>query len=135
VPTAWVVLKDKDKTKKGSGYKPLCVGKPTLRNKNRQILTYLISPYRNVASFKFMQTNKLHHYLLVTGNHLVRVRIPIVVLGLWSRSCVNVVYVLIPIANTVYIGSPVGGIWKSTTGGQTGSVRIICLKLSFRNCC
>lgn len=108
-----------DKDKKGSGYKPYMRWENHWRNKtNTQ--GYLITPQEMWEAFNLKKAARNNSSSSVPTsiwepvgplNHINT--------GSWSsgQGRVNVVYVDPSNENTIYIGTPAGGIWKSTTGG------------------
>ncbi len=108
-----------DKNKKGSGYKPFMRWENHWRNKTNS-QGYLITPQEMWEAFNLKKESKKNTSASVPTsiwepvgplNHINT--------GSWSsgQGRVNVVYVDPSNENTVYIGTPAGGIWKSTTGG------------------
>ena len=108
-----------DKDKKGSGYKPYMRWENHWRNKtNTQ--GYLITPQEMWEAFNLKKAARNNSSSSVPTsiwepvgplNHINT--------GSWSsgQGRVNVVYVDPSNESTIYIGTPAGGIWKSTTGG------------------
>lgn len=108
-----------DKNKKGSGYKPYMRWENHWKNKtNTQ--GYLITPQEMWEAFNLKKAARNNSSSSVPTsiwepvgplNHINT--------GSWSsgQGRVNVVYVDPSNENTIYIGTPAGGIWKSTTGG------------------
>lgn len=108
-----------DKNKKGSGYKPFMRWENHWKNKTNS-QGYLITPQEMWEAFNLKKESKKRTSASVPTsiwepvgplNHINT--------GSWSsgQGRVNVVYVDPSNENTVYIGTPAGGIWKSTTGG------------------
>jgi hypothetical protein len=111
--------KDKDKSKKGSGYKPFMRWENHWRNKT-DAQGYLINPAEMWQALNYKNTNKQAASSLPVSNWQPLGPSTHTNTGSWSsgQGRVNVVYVDSNNSNTIYIGSPAGGIWKSTTGGQ-----------------
>lgn len=110
---------NKDKNAKGSGYKPFMRWENHWRNKTDK-QGYLITPQEMWKAFNEKNAKKANRAASLPTS----VWEPIgpfthTNTGSWSsgQGRVNVVYVDPSNANTVYIGTPAGGIWKSTTGG------------------
>jgi hypothetical protein len=111
-----------DKSKKGSGYKPFMRWEYHWQNKVDDNGNQ-ITPEQMWAAFnqkKIAQTNKNAQSLPVSDwqpvgpfSHLNT--------GSWSsgQGRVNIVHVDPSNPNTIYIGTPAGGIWKSNNGGST----------------
>ena len=108
-----------DKDKKGSGYKPFMRWENHWKNKTNS-QGYLITPQEMWDAFNLKKESKKNSSASVPTsiwepvgplNHINT--------GSWSsgQGRVNVVYVDPSNENTIYIGTPAGGIWKSTTSG------------------
>ena len=113
--------KTHDKDAKGSGYKPFMRWHNHWKNKVDQE-GYLITPPEMWSAFeskKLASKNKSTMAIPVSNWQPVG---PFTVTGTGSWSTgqgrVNVVYEDPTNPNTLYIGTPAGGIWKSTTGGN-----------------
>lgn len=110
-----------DRNAKGSGFKPFMRWENHWRNKvNRQ--GYQITPQEMWTAFNQKNSFKTNRAAAVPTS----VWEPIgpfshTNTGSWSngQGRVNVVYVDPSNENTIYIGTPAGGIWKSTTGGTS----------------
>ena len=109
----------RDKNQKGSGYKPFMRWEYHWRNKSNS-QGYLITPQEMWEAFNQKKEVKKNSSSSVPTsiwepvgplNHINT--------GSWSsgQGRVNVVCVDPINENTIYIGTPAGGIWKSTTGG------------------
>lgn len=109
----------RDKNQKGSGYKPYMRWENHWKNKTNS-QGYLITPQEMWEAFNLKKAASKNSSSSVPTsiwepvgplNHINT--------GSWSsgQGRVNVVYVDPSNENTIYIGTPAGGIWKSTTGG------------------
>ncbi len=115
--------KTHDKNVKGSGFKPFMRWENHWRDlANPQ--GYIISPDEMWAAFNQKNARKLNRsssaMSLPTSNWQPVGPFTITGTGSWStgQGRVNVVYEDPTNPNTLYIGTPAGGIWKSTTGGN-----------------
>lgn len=117
--------KNHDKNKRGSGYKPFMRWENHWRNKTNADGT-LLSPDQMWSAWNQKKNQKAQR----SGNQNRSLPVsnwtPIgpfthVNTGSWSsgQGRVNFVYVDPTNANTLYIGAPAGGIWKSTNNGST----------------
>lgn len=117
--------KNHDKNKRGSGYKPFMRWENHWKDKTNADGS-LISPDQMWAAWNQKQNQKAQR----SGNQNRSLPIsnwsPIgpfthINTGSWSsgQGRVNFVYVDPTNANTLYIGAPAGGIWKSTNNGST----------------
>lgn len=112
--------KNKDYKKKGSGYKPYKRWEYHWKNiTNPQ--GFLITPQEMWAAYTDKKNRKTFSTNVVPPSNWEPLGpFTHTNTGSWSsgQGRVNVVYVDPTNANTVYIGSPAGGIWKSTTAGE-----------------
>ena len=108
-----------DKKKKGSGYKPFMRWVDYWQN-NTNAKGYLITPEEvwNAWSLKQQSKTELKRGL-PSSNWLPVGPFSFVNTGSWSsgQGRVNVIYVDPSNSNTVYVGAPAGGIWKSIDAG------------------
>ncbi len=113
-----------DKTQKGSGYKPFMRWENHWRNKTDK-QGHLITPQQIQEAFNAKTNRRLHR----NSNNSIQVPVsnwePVgpfthTNTGSWSsgQGRVNTVLVDPSNPNTVYIGTPAGGIWKSTNAGD-----------------
>lgn len=117
--------KNHDRNKKGSGYKPFMRWENHWRNKTNADGS-LISPNQMWAAWQQKQNQKAQRNSEQNRSLPISNWTPIgpfthVNTGSWSsgQGRVNFVYVDPTNANTLYIGAPAGGIWKSTNNGST----------------
>ncbi|WP_395043582.1 T9SS type A sorting domain-containing protein [Flavobacterium sp.] len=116
----------RDYKKKGSGYKPFMRWEYHWRN-NTNPQGFLATPQEMWEAFNqknAQKNNKLSTSLLVPASNWEAVGpFSHTNSGSWSsgQGRVNVVYVDPSNSNTIYIGSPAGGIWKSINAGSTWS--------------
>lgn len=114
--------KSHDKSVKGSGYKPFMRWENHWRN-NTNAEGFLITPKEMWTVFnekKSTKNNRLTNTTLVPLSNWQPIGpFTHTNTGSWSsgQGRVNVVYEDPSNPNTLYIGTPAGGIWKSTTGG------------------
>ena len=111
----------RDKKKKGSGYKPFMRWEYHWRNKTNP-QGYLISPQEMWAAFNLKKLSVNKSNLITPPSNWEPVGpFSHTNTGSWSsgQGRVNVVYVDPANANTIYIGTPAGGIWKSTNAGAS----------------
>ena len=111
--------KNKDFKKKGSGYKPYKRWEYHWKNiTNAQ--GFLITPQEMWQAFNSKKNSKTFSANAVPPSNWQPIGpFTHTSTGSWSsgQGRVNVVYVDPTNANTIYIGSPAGGIWKSINGG------------------
>ncbi|CAM3981207.1 MULTISPECIES: VPS10 domain-containing protein [Flavobacterium] len=111
-----------DKDKKGSGYKPFMRWEYHWRN-NAHSNGTLITPLEINAALqnKKNQVNNKNGFASKASNWQPVGPFNHTINGSWSagQGRVNVVYVDPNNANIIYVGTPAGGIWKSTNGGTT----------------
>jgi Secretion system C-terminal sorting domain len=116
--------KNHDKTKKGSGYKPFMRWENHWRNKtNAQ--GYLITPQQMWDAYyakknRSMQRNA-NSVQVATSNWQSVGPYTHTNTGSWSsgQGRVNTILVDPSNPNTIYLGAPAGGIWKSTNAGDS----------------
>jgi hypothetical protein len=115
--------KTHDKNQKGSGFKPFMRWENHWRDlANPQ--GYIITPAEMWTAFNQKNSRKLNRnsaaFSLPTSNWQPVGPFTITGTGSWStgQGRVNVVYEDPTNPNILYIGTPAGGIWKSTTGGN-----------------
>ncbi len=114
--------KTHDKKKKGSGYKPFMRWDYHWKNLTNQ-QGFIISPQEMWTAFNEKNTRKNNRSVfaasLPTCNWQPIGPFTVTGTGSWStgQGRVNVVCVDPSNANTIYMGTPAGGIWKSTTNG------------------
>lgn len=115
---------NRDHSKKGSGFKPFMRWENHWRNKTNE-QGYLITPQEMWDAFnqkKAAKANKSSNLLMLPASNWEPVG-PFTHsnTGSWSsgQGRVNIVYVDPSNPNTIYIGAPAGGIWKSTNAGTT----------------
>ncbi len=116
--------KTHDRDAKGSGFKPFMRWENHWREfENPDGL--IITPGQMTAAFNRKNAKKLNRSLsafsLPSSNWQAVGPFTITGTGSWStgQGRVNVVYEDPTNSNTLYIGTPAGGIWKSTTGGTS----------------
>ncbi len=116
--------KSNDKDQKGSGFKPFMRWENHWKDlANPQ--GYIITPAEMWTAFNQKNSRKLNRSAsalsLPTSNWQPVGPFTITGTGSWStgQGRVNVVYEDPTNPNTLYIGTPAGGIWKSTTGGNS----------------
>lgn len=113
---------DKDKNKRGSGFKPFMRWEYHWRNKTTP-QGFLITPQEMWTAFnqkKASASNKSNSSVLVPVSNWEPIGpFTHTNTGSWSsgQGRVNVVYEDPSNPNTVYIGAPAGGIWKSVNAG------------------
>lgn len=117
--------KNHDKNKRGSGYKPFMRWENHWRNKTNADGT-LLSPEQMWAAWNHKKNQKAQRNGDQNRSLPVSNWTPIgpfthVNTGSWSsgQGRVNFVYVDPTNANTLYIGAPAGGIWKSVNNGSS----------------
>ncbi|WP_159778684.1 GEVED domain-containing protein [Flavobacterium sp. 9AF] len=114
-----------DKDKKGSGYKPFMRWEYHWRNNEHPDGT-VITPQEIEAAFLMKKSQIQKNQIAIASkssnwqpvgpfNHTIN--------GSWSagQGRVNVVYVDPNNASVIYVGTPAGGIWKTTDGGTNWS--------------
>ena len=74
--------------------------------------------WRQKIKLRLAEIVRAEHCLQVIGNLLDHLHIQIQVRGL-GQGRVNIIHVDPSNPNTIYLGSPAGGIWKSTNNGTT----------------
>jgi len=114
---------DKDKSKKGSGYKPFMRWEYHWRNKTND-QGYLITPTEMWNAFnqkKLASFNKNANSPNVVGEWEPVGPFSHLNTGSWSsgQGRVNVVQIDPSNPSTVYMGTPAGGIWKSVDSGDS----------------
>lgn len=115
--------KNRDKDKKGSGYKPFMRWENHWRNKTNE-QGYLITPQEMWTAFNQKQASKnnTENPLTVPPNNWTPIG-PFQNLysaySIIARGRVNVVHQDPSNPNTIYMGTPAGGIWKSTDAGTS----------------
>lgn len=113
--------KNRDKTKRASGYKPYMRWEQHWKN-NTNNQGYLITPDEVWDAFYQKQTSKTNpEYALTvpTSNWVPIGPFQNALNNTRARGRVNVVYQDPTNANTFYIGTPSGGLWKSTNSGTS----------------
>lgn len=119
--------KNKDYLKKGSGYKPFMRWENHWRNKTNE-QGFLITPQEMWSALNEKNSRKANKnsnaLSLPVSNWQPVGPFTHSNTGSWSsgQGRVNVVYVDPSNPNTIYIGAPAGGIWKSTDSGSTWTV-------------
>ncbi|GEC79365.1 T9SS type A sorting domain-containing protein [Flavobacterium aquatile] len=115
---------NRDHSKRGSGFKPFLRWENHWRNKTND-QGYLITPQEMWDAFnqkKAAKANKSSNLLMLPTSNWEPVG-PFTHsnTGSWSsgQGRVNIVYVDPSNPNTIYIGAPAGGIWKSLDAGTT----------------
>ncbi|MES2748741.1 MAG: T9SS type A sorting domain-containing protein [Bacteroidota bacterium] len=117
----------RDKDKKGSGYKPFMRWEYHWKN-NTNPQGYIITPqemwnayYEKKNRVSNRTTNSVNSVLTPVSNWQAVGPFTHTNTGSWSsgQGRVNVVYQDPTNANTIYIGTPAGGIWKSTNSGDS----------------
>ncbi|WP_445456075.1 GEVED domain-containing protein [Flavobacterium sp. HNIBRBA15423] len=112
-----------DKNKKASGYKPFMRWEYHWRNNEHPDGT-IITPQEIEAAWQ-MKKSQIHkkqtETALKASNWQPVGPFTHTINGSWSagQGRVNVVYVDPNNANVIYVGTPAGGIWKTTNGGTT----------------
>ena len=115
-----------DKDKKGSGYKPFMRWENYWRNNEKPDGT-LLTPTELWSAWKLKKNSKSissnNSLFLKTSNWQAVGPFSHTINGSWSagQGRVNVVYVDPTNSSVIYIGSPAGGIWKSTNAGTSWS--------------
>ena len=111
---------NRDWTKKGSGFKPFMRWENHWRNKTNE-QGFLITPKEmwDALAQKNLTKSKNNNQKLATSNWLPIGPFTHVNTGSWSSGQGRVAVVCVDPSNpnTIYIGSPAGGIWKSTDLG------------------
>ncbi len=116
--------KNHNKNLKGSGFKPFMRWLNHWENLTNE-QGYIISPKEMQTAFNEKKTRKLNRSAnansLPVSNWQPVGPFTITGTGSWStgQGRVNVVYEDPTNPNLIYIGTPAGGIWKSTTGGNS----------------